>query len=297
MKEVAVILKDLRESDGAGQCTTMAEILNQKYGWEIDSGFYLQPGKMHNGHGDHVWNVLKDGTIIDATHDQFGEPDINVVSPSSPGYKSYHAYCGSFTCPLCTCPVCNPGFADEAKTKTAAEHPVWHDGKFLCPCGGGNSSEEEGFVACDRQGNRIDPVKWNETKYYLCTNCQRIFKKIGKEGENNDGSNDVVIGFGMHKDQPDFDFDLLKKDAAIRTPFGPRELTVHNPKRGMRIRHGATKIPGTIVKVLHGENEGDVEIKWDKTPWNLGRTGIYALWSLEPEGEFTPNLKFEASTT
>ena len=119
--QIRAILKTLREEDGEGQCHTMADILENKFGWEKASGFYLYPtpDKGHNGHGDHSWNVMKDGTIIDGTHDQFGPPDILVVPPGAAIQKKYHAYCGSHECPICTCPECNPGFAEEVN-KTAS---------------------------------------------------------------------------------------------------------------------------------------------------------------------------------
>lgn len=126
MKQLEKELKELRAEEGEGQCATMSEILNRKYGWDIASGFYLygNKNKGHKGHGDHVWNVLKDGTIVDATHDQFGKPDIAVLKPGDPEYARYHAYCGSYECPICTCHLCNEGFAEEAKNKTSAHKPT-----------------------------------------------------------------------------------------------------------------------------------------------------------------------------
>jgi hypothetical protein len=114
------IFKELREAEGEGQCYTMAEILNNKFGWEETAGFYLNPGEGHNGHGDHAWNVTKEGTIVDGTHDQFGPPNIAVITKGDPEYAKYHAYCGNKKCPYCGCEQCNPGFAKEGSHKTPA---------------------------------------------------------------------------------------------------------------------------------------------------------------------------------
>jgi ribosomal protein S18 acetylase RimI-like enzyme len=124
MERLKTILKELRDEEGSGQCHTMADILEHEFGWEKESGFYLynDSKKGHNGHGDHAWNVMKDGTIIDATHDQFGVPDIAVLKPGMSEYKKYHAYCGDYNCPICTCPECNESFAEEAAKAKSASH-------------------------------------------------------------------------------------------------------------------------------------------------------------------------------
>lgn len=56
LKQVAGILKELRDEEGPGQCYTMAEILNDKFGWEERAGFYIkkQTKSAHAGHGDHA---------------------------------------------------------------------------------------------------------------------------------------------------------------------------------------------------------------------------------------------------
>jgi GNAT superfamily N-acetyltransferase len=129
MAEIETIFKDLREAEGEGQCYTMAEILSDKFGWEEEAGFYLysNPKQGHNGHGDHAWNVIKDGTIVDGTHDQFGPPNIAVLHSSDPEYARYHAFCGNRSCPYCGCDLCNEGFAKEGSHKT----PALSDTTFL----------------------------------------------------------------------------------------------------------------------------------------------------------------------
>ncbi len=117
-----------------GMCYDVSEYAFNKYGWEMESGFYLRdlkhPEVHKNGpnapHGDHGWNKLNDGTIIDLTHDQFGPPDILVLKPGAPGREHYHAYCGSYDCSICTCEHCNESFAQEAREarKTAEEYPT-----------------------------------------------------------------------------------------------------------------------------------------------------------------------------
>lgn len=132
MKKLQAELKELREEEGEGQCYTMAEVLENRFGWEKTAGFYMEPGRGHDGHSDHAWNVLNNGTIVDATHDQFGSPDVAVIGPSDPEYKRYHAYCGDYDCPICTCDLCNEGFAEEA-TKAKAKRAVLSKNPALKP--------------------------------------------------------------------------------------------------------------------------------------------------------------------
>ena len=109
-----------------GQCGFVSEAASKKFGWGIEGGFYLPDGipaphgrRPNFGHLDHVWNVLKDGTVIDGTHDQFGKPDVNVVRPGQPGHEKYHAFCGDPKCPCCACPQCNPDGAKVGSLKKA----------------------------------------------------------------------------------------------------------------------------------------------------------------------------------
>ncbi len=122
MPELKKMHKELREEEGPGQCYTMADWLESKYGWEKQSGFYLpDPTKTdHTYHKDHAWNETRDRTLVDATHDQFGPPDVLVLKPGAAGRKHYHAYCGDYNCPICTCDICNEDFAREAREARAA---------------------------------------------------------------------------------------------------------------------------------------------------------------------------------
>lgn len=53
----------------------MSEVLDTRYGWQQDGGCYEPtPGARHIAH---MWNTLPDGRILDATADQFGQPDVD----------------------------------------------------------------------------------------------------------------------------------------------------------------------------------------------------------------------------
>lgn len=108
-----------RDHPSEGQCGLVSEEAQMHHGWGMNGGFYLRnlPAYGHEDHGDHIWNVMKDGTIIDATHDQFGKPDINIVPIGHADRERYHAYgdCtndenpnGDPNCPHCGCKICNP---------------------------------------------------------------------------------------------------------------------------------------------------------------------------------------------
>jgi hypothetical protein len=61
------------EEGGGGMCHIVSDYLAEKYGWERLYVTYLSPsGEIICG-GGHVINVLPDGSILDATRDQFGE--------------------------------------------------------------------------------------------------------------------------------------------------------------------------------------------------------------------------------
>lgn len=46
-------------------------------GWVVEEGSYLGPG----GRGQHAWNRLADGSVLDATADQYGHAPVMVVPP------------------------------------------------------------------------------------------------------------------------------------------------------------------------------------------------------------------------
>lgn len=79
---------DVTDPDQVAYCSIAADILNYTYGWEAYSGIYLS--KSGEPIGDHVWNVLNDGTIIDSTALQFHEGNnIRIIPPNDPEHKRY----------------------------------------------------------------------------------------------------------------------------------------------------------------------------------------------------------------
>ena len=49
----------------------MGETVARRWGYPEDGGCYAEPSGRHVSH---CWNNLPDGSILDATADQFGEP-------------------------------------------------------------------------------------------------------------------------------------------------------------------------------------------------------------------------------
>ncbi len=80
VEAIRSIRRDCREDAGCGgQCHEVASVLMDRFGWESRYGVYLAPSMEPVG-GDHSWNILPDGSILDATADQFQEGhDIRVV--------------------------------------------------------------------------------------------------------------------------------------------------------------------------------------------------------------------------
>lgn len=79
------------EEGGGGYCHVVSEVLACEYGWSLFSGAYTSLA------GEviceaHVWNLLPDGSILDATADQFGEGhDVRVLTPDNPDFLRYRA--------------------------------------------------------------------------------------------------------------------------------------------------------------------------------------------------------------
>lgn len=77
------------EEFGGGMCSMVGEALEAEHGWRRCGVAYVSP------EGEviceaHVVNVLSDGTIVDATADQFGEGDeVRVVRPGDLAYGRY----------------------------------------------------------------------------------------------------------------------------------------------------------------------------------------------------------------
>src|ERR1700740_618790 len=78
------------DEGGGGMCHFVSECIHNKFGWHAESGTLLdRNGDVIMG-GGHVWNVLPDGAILDATADQIGEGrDIAIIEPDDPDYHRY----------------------------------------------------------------------------------------------------------------------------------------------------------------------------------------------------------------
>jgi len=112
LEEARQIRAKEREGDSssaqlmAGNCGNTATAAADRFGWDIESGIYI-----HEGRGqDHTWNILADGTVVDISHDRFGEPDIAVARPGTTEHARYHPYCWAYKPQeeADACPVCNP---------------------------------------------------------------------------------------------------------------------------------------------------------------------------------------------
>lgn len=90
---VESLIRDTRErirrAEGrGGQCGFVAEWIWDRYQWPAYSGVYLAPSG--EPIGDHVWNVMPDGSILDSTADQFCEGhDVRIISPDDPEQRRY----------------------------------------------------------------------------------------------------------------------------------------------------------------------------------------------------------------
>lgn len=91
IRDIRSIRKEVRDEEGvtSGMCHFVSEIIHNKYGWTQWSGVYTDPN------GDiicsaHLFNILPNGALLDATADQFGEGhDIRVIQPDEPEYLQY----------------------------------------------------------------------------------------------------------------------------------------------------------------------------------------------------------------
>jgi hypothetical protein len=112
LEEARQIRAQEREGDSgsaqrmAGNCGSIATLAADRFGWDVESGVYIHEGTRQ----DHVWNTLADGTVVDISHDRFGEPDIAVARPGSTEHARYHPYCWTYRPQeeADACPVCNP---------------------------------------------------------------------------------------------------------------------------------------------------------------------------------------------
>lgn len=90
IRAIRRIRHDARREEGGGMCHVVSEWIEHIFGWERVSGTYLcKDGDIICG-GGHLWNILPDGAILDATADQFGEGyDIRIIEPDDPDWKRY----------------------------------------------------------------------------------------------------------------------------------------------------------------------------------------------------------------
>lgn len=93
--EIIALIRQERHSNrlaegGGGMCHYLSEYLANEYGWRRESGSYLSAaGEVISGDG-HYWNYLPDGSLLDATADQWCEGyDIRVIAPTSSEFDRY----------------------------------------------------------------------------------------------------------------------------------------------------------------------------------------------------------------
>lgn len=89
--EIEAIRHEVRaDYGGGGMCHVVTEILQDKYGWERLCVSYLTPeGEIICG-GGHVVSVMRDGSILDPTRDQFGEGfSVSLIPAGSPELGRY----------------------------------------------------------------------------------------------------------------------------------------------------------------------------------------------------------------
>lgn len=90
IKDISEFREEVRRINGGdGMCHEVSEWIEGEYGWERVDGTYCA----RNGDvicSPHYWNRMPDGSILDATADQFGEGnDIRIIRPNDPEQKRY----------------------------------------------------------------------------------------------------------------------------------------------------------------------------------------------------------------
>lgn len=90
LDELRELRRRIRDDEGGGgMCHFVSECIQMEYGWQRFMGTYTAID------GDvicsaHLWNILPDGSILDATADQFGEGhDIRIIATTDPDYDRY----------------------------------------------------------------------------------------------------------------------------------------------------------------------------------------------------------------
>ena len=75
---------------GGGSCHLVSEWIEAEYGWTRVSGTYTTADYKEPIVPGHYWNLLPNGSILDATADQLGEGhDVRIVPKISPEYHRY----------------------------------------------------------------------------------------------------------------------------------------------------------------------------------------------------------------
>jgi predicted GNAT family acetyltransferase len=93
--ELVARLQEIRhqcrvDNQGGGACHLVSEWIEDEFGWRRTSGTYTSRDYQDVAIAGHLWNILPDGSILDATADQTGEGhDIRVIAPDDPEYHRY----------------------------------------------------------------------------------------------------------------------------------------------------------------------------------------------------------------
>jgi hypothetical protein len=80
--------------DGGGKCGIVSEENEVRFGWPAIWGTHDDLGDPDE---EHVWNRLPDGSILDATRDQFGDRAgrcVRIIRPQDPEYARYRTGTG-----------------------------------------------------------------------------------------------------------------------------------------------------------------------------------------------------------
>ncbi len=92
----AIIERQRKKHPSQSLCDIVSDELHRRFGWAFEEGEYRGPEVDDESEGSispywHSWNRLADGTIVDATANQFGDSDpIRVIPPNDPRQQHYH---------------------------------------------------------------------------------------------------------------------------------------------------------------------------------------------------------------
>jgi hypothetical protein len=91
----AIIERQRKKHQSHSLCDIVSDELGRRFGWALEEGEYRGPEVEDESEGSispywHSWNRLADGTIVDATANQFGDSDpIRVILPNDPRQQYY----------------------------------------------------------------------------------------------------------------------------------------------------------------------------------------------------------------